>query len=69
MAKAVKVRVAVGIDKDGNWNAYGGANATDEDALSIAAEPLKHGEARYWLTAELAIPEEKEVSADVQNVT
>lgn len=53
----VKVRVAVGVDNTGDWNAYGTKNAKDKDMMGIAVETLEYGEARYFIEAELDVPE------------
>lgn len=67
MAK-VKVRVAVAVDKHGKWNALGYAGCDDAFAQSLAAEVVSEGERHYWLEAELDIPEEQIVNAQVTEV-
>lgn len=37
----------------------------DKDAKEFAREVLHDGERTYWLTAELEVPEEIEIQADV----
>jgi hypothetical protein len=64
MAK-VHVRIAVAVDKAGNWNSCGSKGMPDEDASSIASEVVEEGEKQYWLTADLDIPEETEIKATV----
>jgi hypothetical protein len=53
----VKVRIAVCVDSKGNWNASGWKSGKDSDKMGIASEGVDDGEARYWIEAELAIPE------------
>ena len=67
MAK-VKVRIAVGVDPTGDWNAYGYKNArSDDDMMAIACEVLKAGEVRYFIEAELDIPSQDTVQGSVKN--
>ena len=53
----VKVRIAVAVDHTGDWNAYGTKNGKDKEMMGIAVETVEDGEARYFLEAELDIPE------------
>lgn len=66
MTKTVKIRIAVAVDPSGDWNAYGGGSMKDKDAMEFATEVLSNGEARYFLTAELPVPEVAEVVACVE---
>lgn len=70
--KTVKVRIAVAVDAAGDWSACGwqvhtpGAREKQEaDMLSMAAEPLASGEARYWIEAEVPVPEVQTVPGTV----
>jgi hypothetical protein len=56
----VKVKIAVAVDPKGNWVSAGWVSADDRDLMDSAVEDLESGEARYWVTAELEIPEIKE---------
>lgn len=62
-------RLAVAVDPTGAWNACGGGTLKPEDAMDFAVEVLGDGEARYWLTAELPLPEISEVPAKVEPST
>lgn len=62
----VKVRIAVAVDADGDWNACGGSGMDDGEAMDIAIDVVGNGEARYWLTAELPVPEPQEIEATVE---
>ena len=64
----VKVRVAVVVDHLGDWNTCGSKNMSDKDAMSIASETVEEGEARYFIEAELDIPEQNTVQAAVEKV-
>jgi hypothetical protein len=66
MAK-VKVRIAVAVGPNGEWNAMGWSSgeASDSEKMSLCVEPIDPGEARYWLEAELDVPEEPTVQASV----
>ena len=61
--KTVKVRAAVAVDSDGNWSVSGWKGAEDETVMDIATEMVDPGETRFWLTAELPIPEVPEIQA------
>lgn len=67
--KTVRVKVAVAVDPTGNWNASGWRDGDDIEKMGTAFDPLEPGEARYWLTAELPIPEKVEVVAEVHTAT
>ena len=65
MAK-VKVRIAVAVTPEGDWNAVGWSGASsDGDIMSICVDSLASGEKRYWLEAELDAPETPAVQATV----
>lgn len=64
--KTVKVRVAVAVDATGVWNSCGWSTAVPSDQpMHIAVEGVADGEARYWLEAELAVPEVITVKASI----
>ncbi len=69
MSKTVKVRVPVAVDHEGRYAACRWWNEGREgdwrDFMDVALDELHEGEARYWLTAELPIPE-VEVEAEVE---
>jgi len=65
MMATVKVRIAVAVDPDGDWNSCGWKTGTNKDAMSICVDTLGSGEARYWLEAELPIPEIATIRAAV----
>ena len=57
--KTVRVRIAVAVDPNGEWNASGWNSLTDkydDVAMGIALEGVGEGEARYWIEAELPLP-------------
>lgn len=80
MAK-VKVRIAVGVDYNGNWCASGWGEIeyfndfpqrqNNEIMMDSAIENLEVGENRYWVVAELEVPEKdkeiEEIEGDVAN--
>lgn len=60
----VKVRIAVAVTPEGEWNACGwSGTASDDDKMSMCVDLLASGEKRYWLEAELEIPSVDEVRA------
>ena len=63
--KTVTVRIAVAVDPSGDWSASGWKDA--KDAMGCAVESIGVGEARYWVTAELPIPQAPEVEGKVEN--
>lgn len=69
MPKTVKVRVCVAVDADGNHAAAAVWPGRSEEEAKQEATELVEGDwpvAVYWLTAELAVPEEVEVEAEVE---
>lgn len=64
--RTVKVRIAVAIDPKGNWNACGGQGMPDDESMSLAVDAVADGEARYFLEADLAIPEAPTIQAKVE---
>ena len=66
MAK-VKVRIAVAVGTNGEWNAMGWSSGetSDSEKMSLCVEVIDSGEARYWLEAELDVPEAPTVQASV----
>ena len=69
MSRTVKVRIAVAVDKTGCWSASGWLTDNEEsagkEAMDICRDGVQDGEARYWLTATLEVPEERTVEADL----
>ena len=63
----VKVRIAVAVDPDGDWNSCGWKDGDDKDKMGMCCDTLGSGEARYWLEAELPIPEIAKIQAVVTN--
>jgi hypothetical protein len=63
----VQVRIAVAVDPKGRWNAMGWSEAKGDDAMDSAIEIVGDGEARYWLTATLPVPEAQTVRAEVSD--
>jgi len=57
----VNVRIALAIDKSGNWTASGWSNKdgtpADGDAMDLCIDCVDEGEARYWIECELDILE------------
>jgi hypothetical protein len=66
MPKTVKVRIAVAVDPEGDWNATGwrgrDGEPVDEEAMEIVADNLNPGERRFWVEAELPVPERDAVT-------
>lgn len=66
MSKTVNVRIAVAVDCSGAWNASGCPTASGNDIMELACEGVADGAARYWITAELVVPENREISGTVE---
>jgi hypothetical protein len=64
MAIFKKIKIMVGIDLDGNWCAGGWSEANEDDLKDMVADNIGYGENYFWVTAEVEIPEIKEVDAD-----
>lgn len=62
--RTVRVRIAVSVDRDGFWRSAGAEGMPDHTALDLAS--ATYGDAIYWLTAELPIPEMGDVVATVE---
>jgi hypothetical protein len=72
MSKTVKVRIAVSVDCNGDWSSAGwsSTDSTDsENFHSYTIDSLEPGENRYWLEAELEVPETKTITAQVSQLT
>ena len=66
----VVVKIAVAVDPTGQWNAVGwpasdNLNDCNPQAMDIAASAHAEGEARYWVTAVLQVPEVEIVEGKV----
>lgn len=66
MSRTVKVRIAVAVDPEGDWNAVAwsdkGVSASDGDMMDIACDTVLDGEARYWVEVELPVPDRTPVT-------
>jgi len=61
---SVEVKIAVAVDPEGYWNATGWRDA-DAAAMDLAVETVEEGEARYYVTARLPIPDVKTIEGTV----
>jgi hypothetical protein len=68
MSKTVKVRIAVSVDCKGEWSASGWSGTSSEDFHSYNMDSLEPGANRYWLEAELEVPETKTITAQVSQL-
>lgn len=69
MSKTVKVRIAVVVGNKGEWNSYGWYKdgSDDIEKMNMAIEGAEFdGERRFWLEADLPLPETPTVKAKVQ---
>ena len=63
--KTVKVRIAVAVDPEGDWDARGESGQQDVRTLRALAYNSNLDRV-YWLTAELPVPEAQEIAATVE---
>jgi len=63
--RKVKVKIAVAIDSDGDWNAVGRAGQDEREVMDIASLIVYTNAALYWVEAELEVPEERIVQGKV----
>lgn len=73
MGATIKVRIAIAVDPQGRWYAYGSGTREknyieNHDHLleTTDYDTIGPSEALFWLTAELPIPEVKEIAATAQ---
>lgn len=70
--KTVRVRIAVAVTPAGQWNSCGfsrssGEREDDDELMGLAIDPLDDtGEARYFVEADLPIPEPETVEGEVK---
>ena len=64
-ARTVRVRIAVAVDPDGGWSAWGGSGVKDHVSMSYATDGVGEGEARHWVEADLPVPESHTVQGVV----
>ena len=71
--KTVKVRIAVVVTPDGTWSSCGWDGGEDAEKFAIACDGLdcsmdnymeRGAESRFWLEAELPVPETTTVQAN-----
>ena len=67
--RKVNIRIAVCIDKNGNWNSSGWATGDDLSKMEVAAEGVEEGANRYWIETELPVPEDIICDADTLKIT
>lgn len=72
MSRTVKIRIPVAIDPRGRWYAYGWSTGDNHgprnhDELLEVTDSAQVGpsESLFWITAELPIPEIREVEAEI----
>jgi hypothetical protein len=56
----------VAVGPDGHWNCAGWHGESPDELMAHACEVVSAGEARYWLTATLPVPEAQTVRAEVE---
>ena len=64
--KTAKVKIALEINSDGDWIAYGYSSQGDDDWASVmdAFDALEgHHVRRHWIEAEVQVPEDAPATA------
>lgn len=62
---AVKVRIALAINADGDWDAQGNADWEGDYSRNEVATNIDYPTI-YWVTAEIPIPGDQEVAGAVE---
>lgn len=62
MTKTVKCRIALAVDPTGKWTAGGGSDDNGQfvDGFDYVLDGLELGEARYYVTVEVPVPNDPE---------
>ena len=69
-----KVRIAVAVDADGEWNAVGegnvltGSTMSDYDLMRDSSEPLELGERYYFVEVDIEPPVIETINAEAIEV-
>lgn len=68
--KTVKVKIAVAVDTDGEWNSSGWSpiNESDDLFIFLACKSMSEKAQVYWLTAELPVPENPTITTICANM-
>jgi hypothetical protein len=63
----IKVRIALAVDCAAQWMAIGWnhGNPDDDTMMSNAEDAVDDGNSRYWIEAEVDVPEDKTVIGTV----
>ena len=66
-----KVRIALAIDTEGDWNATGWGNVrklpmADTELMNVACDTIGTGESRYFVEVEIEMPEVKVIEAEAK---
>ena len=64
--KTVRCRIALVVGPEGEWNSCGSNSIPDDEALGYAAEWIVTGEARYWVTVDVPIPDVREIEGTAE---
>lgn len=64
----VKVRIAVAVDRDGNYTASGCYKVEDQHAFDWIIDDLQPGELRYFINATLRKPKIEVLEAEVDSI-
>ena len=60
----VEVRIAVSVDADGHWVAYGCSEDSDREAQKFTVETMSPGQATHFVTATLPKPQFVEIATE-----
>ena len=70
MAETIKVRIAVAVHPNGEWNAVGwgrpnGREVTDKEKRDLAVDVMPDGESVFFVDAEIPLPKEPTIQGTV----
>ena len=66
--KTIKIKIAVAVDTNGKWAASGWGvddKPTLDTPMNVAVEGVEPGEHRYWVEAEVQVPETSAIQGEV----
>ena len=64
-ARVVRVRIAVVVDSDGDWQAYGRDHTSFGYRVSGAANGMKHGSSVTWVEADIPLPNQPTIKGNI----
>ncbi len=63
--RTVRVRIAVAVDDDGDWQAFGGSGYADHKLSEYVKARVGQQHSMHWVEAELPVPQVRTVRGEV----